>query len=198
MSKSQKYYYPGTCVNISERLKCGFSSKEKNYDYHLYVLSDYNTGYSYDLVLLDKDITQENIPDNTIRKTIVFRSLMNKIKNNKHLLVTDKSFSLEKMLKENSFNFIGTIKKEEIKCRNKEDIFKPIEKGKYDNYYKKEENKYLILTKYMDNNELCFLIRNCYISSKILNRYVWDKKQKKFIKIEYPEIFDKYNKLINN
>ena len=25
---------------------------------------------------------------------------------------------------------------------------------------------------------------------------MWDKQQKKFIKIEYPEIFDKYNSLI--
>ena len=195
MLKSQKYFCLGTYVNISERLKCG-KSKENNYDYHLYALSDYNTGYTYDLILIDKDITQENIPDNIILKTIVFHFFMNKIKTNKHLLVTDKSFSLEKILKENSFNYIGTIKKEEIKCKNKEEIFKPLENGKHENYYKIEGDKYFILTKYMDNNELHFLIRNCYNSSKILNRYTWDKQKKKFIKNEYPEIFEKYNNLM--
>ena len=208
ISKSQKYYYPSTCVTIDERM---ISYKGKNkyvvyepskptrFGFRPYVLSDYKSGYTYCLQLLeDLDDEEEENNDNNRIYNMVMSLMCGLIKNNitgkKHILATDGLYTSEKLLSEDSFNFIGQIRYNRIKYKH-EEITKYIKKGSYQQFYKIVNGKYLLLTKYMDN-KLVLIVSNFLNSSHTLNRYRWDKKEMKFNKMKYPEVIKIYSNLM--
>jgi len=204
MEKSQKYYYPGTCVTIDERMisfkgKSKFvvyePSKPTRYGFRPYVLSDYRSGYTYALQLLE-DL--EEINDNNKIYNLVMNLMGNLNKNNisgkKHILATDGLYSSEKLLEEESFHFIGSIRYNRIKSENDE-ITKPIKRGSYQYFYKKINGKYVLMTKYMDS-KLILIVSNFLNSSNTMNRFRWNKDSNKFTKVKYPEIIRIYSHLM--
>ena len=204
MIKSQNYYYPGTCVTIDERMisykgKSRFvvyePAKPTRYGFRPYVLSDYKSGYTYQLQLLEN--LEENDDGSKIYNLVIdFMKSLNK--NNttgiKHILATDGLYSSEKLLLENDFYFIGSIRYNRIKKKHKE-ILTPIKSGEYQYFYKKIDGKYLLLTKYMDN-KLILIISNFLNSSNTLNRFRWNKKQCGYVKMKYPEVIKIYSHLM--
>ena len=204
IAKSQKYYYPGTCVTIDERMisykgKSKFvvyePAKPTRYGFRPYVLSDYKSGYTYALQLLED--LEENTDGSKIYNLVM--SLMNCVKNNnisgkKHILATDGLYTSERLLEEESFYFIGSIRYNRIKTQH-EEITKPIKSGCYKYFYKKVNGKFILLTKYMDN-KLVLIVSNFLNSSNTLNRYRWDKKEMRFVKMKYPEIIKIYSHLM--
>ena len=204
ISKSQKYYYPGTCVTIDERMisykgRSKFvvyePAKPTRYGFRPYVLSDYKSGYTYGLQLLED--LEENTDGSKIYNLVMYfmNSLnSNNISGKKHILATDGLYTSEKLLQEDSFYFIGSIRYNRIKSEQ-EAITKPIKSGSYQYYYKKVNGKYLLLTKYMDN-KLILIVSNFLNSSNTLNRYRWDKKTMRFTKMKYPEVIKIYSHLM--
>lgn len=204
MLKSQKYYYPGTCVTIDERMisfkgKSKFvvyePSKPTKYGFRPYVLSDYKSGYTYALQLLE-DLDEIN---DTSKIYNLVMNLMNTLnKNNftgkKHILATDGLYTSEKLLEEPSFYFIGSLRYNRIKSHH-EEITKPIKKEQFQYFYKKFREKYFLMTKYMDN-KLVLIVSNFLSSSNTLNRFRWNRKENKFNKIKYPETIKIYSHLM--
>ena len=204
MEKSQKYYYPCTCVTIDERMisfkgKSRFvvyePAKPTKYGFRPYVLSDYKSGYTYGLQLLE-DLDEIN--DNNKIYNLVMSLMNNLNKNNisgkKHILATDGLYTSEKLLEEESFYFIGSLRYNRIKSEH-EEITKPIKKGTYQYFYKKVNGKYYLLTKYMDC-KLVLIVSNFLEPLNTLNRFRWSKIENRFIKIKYPEIIKIYSHLM--
>jgi len=204
MSKSQKYYYPGTSVTIDERMisykgKSRFvvyePAKPTRYGFRPYVLSDHKSGYTYALQLLE-DLEESNDGSKIYNLVMNFMNCLNRnnLSGKKHILATDGLYTSEKLLTEDSFYFIGSIRYNRIKTQHSE-ITKPLKNGEYQYYYKKINGKYILLTKYMDN-KLILIVSNFLNSSNTLNRFRWDKKEMKFVKKKYPEVIKTYSNLM--
>ena len=204
MLKSQKYYYPGTCVTIDERMisykgKSRFvvyePAKPTKYGFRPYVLSDYKSGYTYELKLLE-DLEKNDDGDKIYNLVMDFMNCLNKNNTNniKHILATDGLYSSEKLLMEDSFYFIGSIRYNRIKQKHKE-IIMPIKSGEFQYFYKKVDGKYMLLTKYMDN-KMILIISNFLNSSNTLNRFRWNKKEIRYVKMKYPEVIKIYSHLM--
>ena len=201
MSISQKYYYPSTGVSIDERMVSykGRSdylyycqAKPTKWGFKPYVLSDFKSGYTYGMNVL------ENIDVNDKGKMYnLVKNLMNELKeNNKdnystHILGTDGLYTSEQLLLEKDFKFIGSIRPSRIKSSHNKDIVKEIKKGTFKYYYKYENGDFQILTKYMDS-KLLFLVSNFVATNKLCTKIRWSKKLHQFIEISFPEIVKIY------
>ena len=154
---SQKYYYPSTGVSIDERMVSfkGRSdylyycqSKPTKWGFKPYVLSDFRSGYTYGMNVLENIDIKDNKEDGKMYHLV--KSLMSELKNNNkdnyspHILATDGLYTSEKLLLEKDFKFIGAIRPPRIKYKHDKEITKEINKGSFKYYYKYEEGDFQI------------------------------------------------------
>jgi hypothetical protein len=202
---SQRYYYPSTGVSIDERMVSykGRSdylyycqSKPTKWGFKPYVLSDFKSGYTYGMNVLE-NIEEKNSSKEDGKMYNLVKSLMNELKeNNKenystHILATDGLYTSEKLLLEKDFKFIGSIRPSRIRMKHDKEIIKEISKGTFKYYYKYEGGDFQILTKYMDS-KLLFLVSNFVDTNKLCTKIRWSKKLHQFIEISFPEIVKVY------
>ena len=202
---SQKYYYPSTGVSIDERMVSykGRSdylyycqSKPTKWGFKPYVLSDFKSGYTYGMNVLENIETKNNSKEDGKMYNLV-KNLMSELKeNNKdnyspHILATDGLYTSEKLLLEKDFKFIGAIRPSRIRMKHNKEIIKEINKGTFKYYYKYEEGDFQVLTKYMDS-KLLFLVSNFVDTNKLCTKIRWSKKLHQFIEISFPEIVKIY------
>ena len=204
ISISQQYYYPSTGVTIDERMVSyqGRSdylyycqAKPTKWGFKPYVLSDFKSGYTYSMNVLENiDTTEDGKMYNLIK------NMMNDLKKNKkynyipHILATDGLYSSEKLLLEDDFKFIGAIRPGRIKSNLKR-IMQNIKKGTFEYFYKYEKNDFQILAKYMDS-KLLFLISNFIDTNRLCTKKRWSKKLQQYIDISFPEIVKIYQILM--
>jgi len=176
MSVSQKYYYPSTGVSIDERMVSykGRSdylyycqAKPTKWGFKPYVLSDFRSGYTYGMNVLENiDASEDGKMYNLVKNLMAELKENNKNNYSPHILATDGLYTSEKLLLEKDFKFIGCIRPSRIKSSHNKEITKEIKKGTYKYYYKYEDGDFQILTNYMDS-KILFLISNFVDTNKL-------------------------------